>query len=439
MTGLALLLGVVALLLGIAAFVLALIGRLEQVRLVKQIDRLRQMMFRLQAQPPAQPAPLPKQDRQTTAPPAAGVGIQPAPSAPIKPTPPPDLSDKNQALQRITSAPHTEPKRSPHAPPARPVSKPKAKPKPISLEERLGAGVYIWIGGIALMLAGAFLVKYSFDNNLLSVHARLSIAGVFGAAMVLASLWLRSRADKVGTAVCGAGVAVLFATVLAATAFFKIMDPWLGFALMAVVTAIAVGMSLLQGRFVALLGLVGGFATPTLISGEDAAWGPTFTYLLLLEVGLTVITRKKQWFGLSALTLLASVITTLAYTLFQWDAGNSLWLVMFAMGTAVVFVVNAARASEQEEGTPSWMGRIWLGLGAVGTSALLMTMFVGYSHFSMIELAALGLLAAGALVLARFDRTYITLAYLAAGLCGMMLLAWPVADKAGFAELDPHN
>ena len=436
MTGLALLLGVVALLLGIAAFVLALIGRLEQVRLVKQIDRLRQMVFRLQAQPPAQPASLPKQDRQTTAPPEAGVGIQPAPSAPIKPTPPSDLSDKNQTLQRITSAPHTDPKRSPHAPPARPVSKPKAKPKSVSLEERLGAGLYVWVGGIALMLAGAFLVKYSFDNNLLSIPARLAIAGVFGAALVLASLWLRSRADKVAAAVCGAGVADLFATVLAASAFYEVIGPWWGFALMALVTAMAVGMSLIHGRFVALLGLVGGFATPTLISGTESAWGLTFTYLLLLEIGLAVVTRKKQWFGLSALTLVASVLSALVYTLFAWNPDSRYWLILFVLGSAIVFVVNAARSTEQEEGKPSVLRRIWLGLGAVGTSALLMTLLVGYSHFSIMELSAMGLLAAGSLVLARLDRRYITLAYLSAGLCGMMLLAWPAAHRIGSVELN---
>jgi uncharacterized membrane protein len=483
------------------AFVLALIGRAEQRRLNKQIEHLRHMVFKLQAQPPAKPVPLRKQDRHTTAQPGAGVGIRPAQPTPPKPieevdvvaldevpAPPPETptatkkpdtvftdaldevmpkrdkvpkpaetdhpplhaaptaqppqTDKKQTLQRLTSAQHAEPKRPPFAPPTvtqpstKPAPKPKTKPKPVSLEERLGAGVYIWIGGIALMLAGAFLVKYSFDNNLLSVSARLSLAGGFGAVLVLASLWLHKRADKVAAAVCGAGVADLFATVLAATAYFKIMDPWWGFALMALVTAVAIGMSLKHGPFVALLGLIGGFATPTLISGTESAWGPMFTYLLLLEIGLTVVTRKKQWFGLSALTLLASVLSALAYTVFAWNPDSRYWLMFFVLGSAVVFVANAARSTEQEEGCPSILRRIWLGLGAVGTSALLMTMLVAYSGFSTIELAALGLLSAGALVLARLDRRYITLAYLGAGLCGMMLLAWPASNKVMEVVLD---
>ncbi len=509
-----------ALVLGFVALLLAIIGWIEQRQMQKQISRLQQIVSRLQNQPPAQapvqPRPMPKVDRQVSAP-VETTFIQPEPPAPAAPQkevsvpatehkplvtkpvaspeatieePIPEVSEplvekldaaaeatepedeatysliepttaeasKKETLHRLASVAKevqggalsgasitgaaskaaTPPPRQPK--PWYPAKiSPRPKQKKVSLEERLGAGVYIWIGGIALMLAGAFLVKYSFDNELLSVQARLSIAGVSGAIMTLASLWLRKRADKVAAAVCAAGVAIMFATVLAATAFFEVLQPWQGFALMAVITAIAVGMSLLHGQFVALLGLVGGFATPTLISGDDKAWGPTFTYLLLLEVGLSVITRKKQWFGLSALTLLASVVTTLAYTLFAWDPNHSQWLVMFALGTAVVFVTNAAKASDQEESRIGWVGRIWLGLGAVGTSALLMAMFVAYSHFSMLELSSLGLLAAGALVLSRFDRRYITLSYLGAGLCGMMLLAWPLAYKAEFAELDPSK
>ncbi len=468
-----------ALLLGIVAFIMAFSSRVEQARQRKQIERLRQVVFKLQAQPPVSNAadartvmkaamssetvvapqpPMPKQPQKVVEESdrvfaeALDEVLPPDVQAPppVVPEPKPmqeespvqaESSHKKDALHRLASPGQAGPKQPAFTRPATPAgaSKPEQKPKPkpmrVSLEERLGAGVYIWAGGIALMLAGAFLVKYSFDNNLLSVQARLSIAGAFGAVLMLASLWVRKRADKVAAALCGAGVADMFTTLLAATAIYKVMDPWWGFALMVVVTAIAVGMSLMHGPFVALLGLVGGFATPTLISGDEAAWGPTFTYLLLLEIGLAVITRKKQWFGLSALTLAASIITTLAYTLFAWDPDHSYWLVMFAMGTAVVFVVNAARATDMEDGSPTWKSRIWLGLGAVGTSALLMTMFVGYSRFSMMELSALGLLGAGALLLARLDRRYITLAYLGAGLCGMMLLAWPIAYQMGYVDL----
>jgi uncharacterized membrane protein len=458
-----------ALILGIVAVCLAVSTRSEQARLQKQIEQLRGMLYKSQ-QKPQQPdagqavpksapadqpasAPTPDDRSSTLAHDAAGPRAYPAKEktipawvkpveADITPEPleaatppthtPPAQTDTGKVFDRPAHAQRREASKQTIAPAG---PKPKAKPKPVSLEERLGAGVYVWAGGIALMLAGAFMVKYSFDNNLLSPAARLAIVGAFGASMVLASLWVRSRADKVAAAICGAGVADMFATVLAATAYYHVLGPWAGFALMAVVTAVAVGMSLLHGQFVALLGLIGGFVTPTLIMSSDQhAWEATFTYLLLLEIGLAVVTRRRQWFGLSALTLLASVVSAAAYALFAWDTQSRGWLIVFVLGTSVVFVMNAARSAEQDTGKPTLMRRIWLSVGALGSSALLMALLVAQSHFSVLELAALGVLAAGALVLARLDRLYLPLTYLAAGLCGMMLLAWPISARvAGMA------
>ena len=399
-----------ALILGVAALVLALTARLEQARQHKQIERLRSMLHRLQqppAQPPAQPpkhapehAPAHHLPPHATHPPAASpIDQATLADGPSQPCPTAKRSEPAPDQTRsITGRPPIVTGRASGAaaPPARvEVVKPAARPT-VSLEERLGAGVYVWIGGIALMLAGAFLVKYSFDNELLSVRIRLALAGGFGAVLVLASLWVRSRADKVAAAICGAGVAVLFAAVLAATAHYHELDPWWGFALMVVITATAVGMSLLHGPFVALLGLIGGFITPTLLASADQdAWGPTFTYLLLLEIGLAAVTRRRQWFGLSALTLLASVVSAVAYTLFAWDADSRGWLILFVLGTAVVFVINAARSAERDADRPKLLQQVWLGVGAVGSSALLMTMLIAFSAFSMVELASLGCLRPG--------------------------------------------
>lgn len=456
-----------ALILGIAALWVAIRTRAEQARQRDQISRLKSQLFKERWQPPGQVGPRPLHDRPTPdrhdtddavkpthTPPAqhpadapiADEEEVPAPPwakqasvdkperGPKPPTPPEAIEqpDKNKTLHRLASSHLTEPVATNAGPAGA-----KTKAKAISFEERLGAGVYVWAGGIALMLAGAFLVKYSFDNDLLSVRTRLVLVGSFGAVLVLSSLWLRSRADKIAASICGAGVADLFVTVLAATAYYDVVDPWTGFALMALVTATAVGMSLVHGPYVALLGLIGGFVTPTLINGVESAWGPTFTYLLLLEIGLAVVTRKRQWFGLSALTLLAAVLSALAYAAFSWSADSRGWLILFVLGTAVVFVLNAARGGQEKTDSLSPLRRIWLGIGAVGSSALLLSMLVALSRFSMQELSALGLLGAGAVLLARLDRRYVTLAFLAQGLCGMMLLAWPLAHEFAKAEFEP--
>src|SRR6185503_14700428 len=87
--------------------------------------------------------------------------------------------------------------------------------------------------------------------------------------------------------------------------------------------------------FIAVLGLVGGFATPALLSTGENRPIPLFMYLLLLNVGLAWVAIRKKW---PVLTILTLALTT-AY---QWG-----WVVTFlsssdlalAMGICLVFSV----------------------------------------------------------------------------------------------------
>src|SRR2546430_17463482 len=71
----------------------------------------------------------------------------------------------------------------------------------------------------------------------------------------------------------------------------------------AAMLAIAVGR---DSQRVALLGLIGGFATPLLASQGQDAQVVLFSYLLILDSGVLVLTRARTWRGLEPLALLAS-------------------------------------------------------------------------------------------------------------------------------------
>src|SRR5258708_34593015 len=83
-----------------------------------------------------------------------------------------------------------------------------------------------------------------------------------------------------------AGIAILFSPFFAATALWNLIGALPTFGLMAAVTAVAVALSIHHdSMFVALLGLVGGFATPALLStGEDKPIG-FFYYFLFFHPG----------------------------------------------------------------------------------------------------------------------------------------------------------
>ena len=64
------------------------------------------------------------------------------------------------------------------------------------------------------------------------------------------------------------------------------------------VTALAVLLSIRrESLFIAVLGLLGGFATPALLSTGENRPIPLFAYLLLLNIGLAWVAYRKTLAG----------------------------------------------------------------------------------------------------------------------------------------------
>ena len=85
----------------------------------------------------------------------------------------------------------------------------------VGFEQQFGARFPVWIGGIALALAGFFLVKYSIDNNLLSPAVRVTLGGILGVALLYSAKWVRSKPDfangvRIAQSLAGAGIAILY-------------------------------------------------------------------------------------------------------------------------------------------------------------------------------------------------------------------------------------
>ena len=99
-------------------------------------------------------------------------------------------------------------------------------------------------------------------------------------------------------------IAILFATFFAAHALWNLIPGVVAFALLALVTAVAVALSIRrESLFIAVLGLLGGFATPALLSTGENQPIPLFAYLLLLNIGLAWVAFRQKWPVLRWLTV----------------------------------------------------------------------------------------------------------------------------------------
>lgn len=343
----------------------------------------------------------------------------------VAPAAPPPLP----ARPRAPIEPGPSP-RPPRAAPTRPAR------KPIDIEALLGGSLLVWIGGIALALAGAFLVKYSLDQGWIGPPIRVALGVGFGLALIGVGEWLRKRSATVAQSACAAGVAVIFAALLAATNLYALVPPFVGFLALAATTAGAVVLSLRHGPFVAGLGLLGGFITPALIRAELPSAPLLFGYLLALQLGLLYVARSRGWWPLGLLTILGVHGWALVWLADLLPGSHEPWLGIFALAsTACTVLLCLGRSAEEQWGRTGeqavaplmgWVGGV---LGLLTTTAV-----VRAGAFSNMEWGFLLLLSIGGLVLAFFEERYEVLPWLTAGAGAVLLLDWnetgvPIAGR----------
>jgi uncharacterized membrane protein len=206
-------------------------------------------------------------------------------------------------------------------------------------EQLIGGRVLIWVGGIALVVAAIFLIRYSIELGLITPAMRMIAAGLFGAVLLGLGEWAHASkrlADdkRVSQALVGAGLAVLYATVYGSYLLYEFIGINTASVLMLAITAAALGLSLRHGIGTAALGLIGGFLTPWLVGDPAAGALPLLAYLALLNVAVFAIAWRRNWGWLTAVAVLATFAWTAALlTRPPADAVMAGW---FAVGFGIV-------------------------------------------------------------------------------------------------------
>src|SRR5688572_29638110 len=145
--------------LGIAGFVLAVRQRKTLAMLQSEVGRLANRMQVLES---------------------GAAGAPPEAILP-EPVPVPEMA--------VDPVPAPEPALAPEMPVS--VTPPVAAPvaAKASLEERLASRWFVWLGAVALSLAGLFLILYAVEHGWLGPTARVTLGLLLGAALAGAGEW----------------------------------------------------------------------------------------------------------------------------------------------------------------------------------------------------------------------------------------------------------
>lgn len=179
------------------------------------------------------------------------------------------------------------------------------------LEKFIGENLANKIGIGVLVLGIGFFVKYAIDRDWIGEIGRVFIGILCGGILLGVAHKLRRTFSAFSSVLMGGGIAVLYLTIAIAFHEYGIFSQTAAFVLMLVITGFAVLLSLAYNRIeLAVLSILGGFASPFMVSTGEGNYVVLFVYVLILDAGMLVLAYYKKW---NLVNIISYVFTVLLF------------------------------------------------------------------------------------------------------------------------------
>jgi uncharacterized membrane protein len=190
------------------------------------------------------------------------------------------------------------------------LPEPPAPPKPkLDIETLLTQRLGVWVGSVALLFAGVFLIRYSVEQGWLGPGVRCFAGFLLGAALLAGAEWLTRHpapalagplgVDQAPAALAAGGAAVLFGAAYGVGVFYALVPPGIGFALMAAAALVGLFAALRFGPLTAAVGIACAYLTPALVESHDPSLPGLFAYLLVVTAAALGVVRYTAWIWLA--------------------------------------------------------------------------------------------------------------------------------------------
>jgi uncharacterized membrane protein len=217
--------------------------------------------------------------------------------AQIAATPPPVLAEASATKPEVRA---TEAVAAPPPKPARSVAR-----KHEAQDANPLSGIIGWffkgnplakIGSLLLFFGLAYLFKYSVDHALIPIELRLAGAGLLSLGLLGIGWRLRVKQALYGLILQGTAIGAFYLTAFAAFRLYQLLPHGAVFALMIVICAASVVLSVLQrAQSLAVIAALGGYLAPVLLSTGGGSHVALFSYYAMLSVGILAVSVWQIW------------------------------------------------------------------------------------------------------------------------------------------------
>ncbi len=189
------------------------------------------------------------------------------------------------------------------------IVKPKKKKR--DWEKFIGENLINKIGIGILVLGIAYFVRYAIDKNWINEVGRVAIGILSGGVLTFLAHKIRKSYTAFSSVLVGGAMAVFYYTISIGFHDYQLFSQPVAFGLMVLITAFSVLLSISYDRKeLAILGLIGAFSTPLMVSNGSGNYQVLFTYLAIVNVGMLVLAYFKKW---NVVNILSFVFTVTIY------------------------------------------------------------------------------------------------------------------------------
>jgi uncharacterized membrane protein len=217
-------------------------------------------------------------------------------------------------------------------------------------------------------------VKYAIDKELISEAMRIILAYAAGALLFILSVWLKKKYQVFSAILFSGSMASVYFTTYAAFVYYNFFPVWVAFAIMTVLTVYTVWSAIHYNRQeIAILGMIGAYGIPFLISANAERIDLFFSYILMINIGVTFIAFRRSWKLMQYLTLLVTWILFIGWELTRYEVTVQLMGILFMTAYYILFLVSAIarRISQSESLLPGEIQQIIINNTALYIAAIL--------------------------------------------------------------------
>ncbi|MGK5038182.1 DUF2339 domain-containing protein [Janthinobacterium sp. LB3P118] len=333
-------------------------------RLRKEVDSIHKRLQTLEGHDEA-PATAPAVER------AVPVPAPVSAPAPVPPTAPVPHAAVIEPVELAKVAPATTSAPAPSAPPApaRPAPAAPNTPSWIAHPDGLVAKAKNWLftgnlvaklGLLILFLGVSFLLKYVSAQVTLPIELRLAGIALADIALLAWAWRIRLKRPGISLPLQGTALAILMLVTFGAFRLYELIPAGLAFAVLFVLTAFTCLLAVLQNAvWLAVFGIVGGFAVPLLVSTGSGNHIGLFSYYALLNTGVFAIALKRAWRVLNVLSFGFTFVVATTWGLLRYTPehylSTQLFLILFVLfyiGIAIAYCARQApRLKHYVDGT----------------------------------------------------------------------------------------